>query len=83
VKASSRLKDSERVSRKLSEAQFKHYTLSLRADDKRMIHRVRLGPYSSRARAEEEMKRYQERFSKNRGAFIIKISAREAKGALK
>lgn len=83
VKASIRLKDAEQVSAQLDQLRLKNYTLSHRGPDKRLIHRVRLGPYQTRALAEEAMGRFKDRFSKGQGAFIVKVSTREAKNALK
>ena len=83
VKASTRLKDAQQVTEDLDKQRFKNYTLSHRGKDKKLVHRVRLGPYKSRQEAEEVMARYQDRFPKAGGCFIIKVSKKEAKSASK
>ena len=82
VKASTSLNDAEQMSAQLDKARFKNYILSLRGRDKRMIHRVRLGPYASRTDAKQALQRYKERFE-GEGSFIIKITTAEAKNALR
>ncbi len=81
VKASTRLKDAQKFTADLDKERLKNYTLSHRGSDKRVVHRVRLGPYKTRAKAEEAMARYQDRFPKSGGCFIVKVSLKEAKNA--
>ena len=81
VKASTRLKDAQNFSAALDKERLKNYTLSHRGSDKRVIHRVRLGPFDSRQKAQDRMERYQDRFPKSEGCFIIKVSVKEAKNA--
>ena len=81
VKASTRLKDAQNFSAALDKERLKNYILSHRGSDKRVIHRVRLGPFDSRQKAQDGMERYQDRFPKSGGCFIIKVSVKEAKNA--
>ena len=80
VKASYRLRDSEKVRDRLMKERFPAYILSVDQGNGRMVHRVRVGPYQTKDEAQSAMSTYEARFpDESGGGYIVGISASEAK----